>query len=166
MVFPRARNPHPTRPGGIQGDQRLVQAVVAVGEGGPERLELRLEVARAESHHHATTAQDVEGGDPLGRQEGIAIGEDEQVGVEQDPAGGRSGERQRHQWIQGVVAPVGQPVVPGERVLGGVDGAESDGLGGGGQLADGAGGEELLAAVDPVGGQPERDAHRFSAPVR
>ena len=97
------------------GGQRLVHPVVAVGEGDAQRVELGFEVAGAQPDHHPAAAQHVEGGDPLGGQERVAVGQHEQVGVEQDRGGGRGGERQGHQRVEGVVAAVGQPVVAGER---------------------------------------------------
>ena len=153
-------------PGRLHGGQRLVHPVVAVGEGGAQRVELRFQVAGTEADDHAAAAQHVEGGDSLGGQERVAVGEDEEVGVEQDRRGGRGRERQGDQRVERVVAPVGQPLVAGERVLGGVDGAEAGGLGGGRQLGDGSGGEELVAAVDPVGGQAVGDAHALRSPAR
>ena len=147
------------RPRRLHGHDGLVGQLVALGEVHPEGGELDLLVAGADAQDDPAAGQDVEGGRRLGREEGVLVGEDGQVGLEPNGGGGGGGEGQGDERVEGVVAAGAHPGVTRDRVLGDEDGVEAGGLGAAGHLGHRRTGDELLGQVDPLRRQPQRDLH-------
>ena len=76
-------------PRGAHGRDRLVGEVVALVEVDAERGELAGQVARTHADDHPPARQRVERRDRLRRQERVAVGEDQQVRLQPDPASSR-----------------------------------------------------------------------------
>jgi hypothetical protein len=150
----------------LHGDECLVRELVAFGEVGAERGELGLEVARREPDDDAPPGEHVEGGDRLGREEGVPVGGDEHVRLDAEPGGRRRDEREGDEGVEGLVAAAREPTVFGRGVVRHERRVEAGHLGGPGHLGNGLCGDEFFAPGDAVRRQLHREAHRQATIAR
>ena len=119
--------------------ERLVEERVALGEVHAEREISDFEVSGADAQVEAALGDPVQRRRRLGQHEGVAVGNDAEVGHQRQLAGdGRRG-RQRHEWVEALVPACGQPGGARGGVLGQCEPVPSGGLRRGGDLGDRAG---------------------------
>ena len=149
--------------GQLHGTDRLVRALVARVEIDAERRELAAQVAGSDAQDHPAAGQHVEAQDGFRGQEGVAVRQHHDVGLQAQRRrrGGR--ERQGHEGVERVMPATVQPAMRRERVVGHVAGIEARVLGGTRDLGDGRLGHELGGAIDTFGGQGDGVAHDVSS---
>ena len=139
---------------------RLVGELVALVEVDAQRRELGLEVAGRDAEDHAPAGEHVEAQHRLRGEERVAVREHEDVRLHAQPCRGRGRERQRDERIERVVAAAREPLDVGRGMVGDEARVEAGVLRGRRARHHRLAGDELLGAVDVVGGQPDREAHR------
>ena len=118
-----------TGPGQLQDLEVLVDAGVAGLEVDAEGGELGLHVPDPGTEDEAPARQDVDRGRGLGQQEGVAVGDDGQVGEEPQGRGPIRHDRQGHERVEGVMPPALPPPLARGRVLGDIGRPEAGLLG-------------------------------------
>ena len=115
----------------------LVEQRVALLELDAQAPVLATQIAGGHGQGEAVLRQHGHGGHHLGDDEGMTVGEHDDVGDQADPLGHRGAEGQRHEGIQRVVAPGLEPPVGRRRMIGESDPVEPRGFRGPGEFGDG-----------------------------
>jgi NAD(P)-dependent dehydrogenase (short-subunit alcohol dehydrogenase family) len=117
----------PCRP---HGHESFIGASPPIVEVGSERVELGSQIPDAHPEDDPAARQRVERGDGLRREIGLAVAENQQVGVEPQAGRGRSGETQRNEGVERGVATTPQPLFGRCGMVGDEHGIDPGGLGG------------------------------------
>ena len=147
------------RPGAFHREQRVVGELVAATEVRSQRVELRLQIARGDTQDHPPAGDRIQARDGVRREEGIAVGQHQDVRVQAQSLRRRGGDGESHERVEGVVAARSQPGVRRKRMLGHVARVEIRGFQRTCEFMDGRRADQLGVLRDPVRRDLPRELH-------